>query len=321
MRINFKLLMAIAITVILSVQCNKKSSDPAPTPDPTPSNPTGPNSLTELFAANGAQAVNYTVSATAPSTITANGVNIEIPANAFQTSTSGSVTGNVIVSIKTILTKSQIILSGAQANSSNSKLVSTKGCVKITASQNSQSLRLNGSASGTVNVGVPDGTTMPPPMKKYYVSKLSVTDSTKFWAMENDTNDVSVVWNGSNYMQTAKLDSLKWLNIGKQWDSTCTKVAQSAWVDSTQFNSSNCAVYISFNGSLTVGAMYPIGSGGIYRISNMPLGKGVHIIAIAVKNGQYYEAINSTTIKPATEILSLQPKSLSQIIADLNALP
>lgn len=321
MKINLKLLSAFAIIAMLSVQCNKKSSDPEPTPDPTPTSPTGPNTLAELFAANGAPTVNYTVSATAPSTVTTNGVKIEIPANAFETSTSGTVTGNVVISVKTILTKSQIILSGAQANSSNSKLVSTKGCVKITASQNSQSLRLNGSTSGTVNVGVPDGITTPPPMKKYYVNKLSVTDSTKFWAMENDTNDVSVVWNGSNYVQTAKLDSLKWLNIGKQWDTTGTKVAQTAWVDSTQFNSTNCAVYISFNGSLTVGAMYPIGTSGIYRISNMPLGKGVHIVAIAVKNGQYYEAINTTTVKPATEILNLQPKSLSQIIADLNALP
>ena len=322
MKINLKQIAAIALTSLLMFQCNKKSNDPepTPTPDPTPSGPSL-NTLADLFAANGAPTQNFTVSATTANTITANGVTIEIPANAFETTTSSTVTGNVVVSVKTILTKAQIILSGAQANSTNAKLVATKGCVKITASHNSQSLRLGSSSGGTVFVNVPDGSTMPPPMKKYYVGKLSVTDSTKVWAMESDTNDVTVAWNGSNYVQKAALDSLKWLNVGKQWDTNATKVVQQALVDSTQFNSTNCAVYISYNNSLTVGAMYPIGNSGIYRISNMPLGKGVHIVAIAVKNGQYYMAISATTIKPATESLSLQPVTLSQLTTALNALP
>lgn len=322
MKSKIILFSAAILIAFASTQCKKKKTEES-LPEPTPEQPvTGINSLTELFSTNGAPTETFVVNSTGAQTITtAAGVKVEIPANVFVTSTNGTLTGNVTVAVRTILTKKEIILSGAQANSSNSKLVSTKGCVKITASQNSQSLRLNGSSNGTVNVSVPDGIATPPPMKKYYVSKLSVTDSTKYWKMENDTNDVSVFWNGTNYMQKAVLDSLKWLNIGKQWDSTCTKVVQYAHIDSTQFNLSNCVVYLSYNNSLTAGAMYPIPNTGLYKLSNMPLGKGVHIIAIAVKNGQYYEAINNTTVKPTTESLILQPKSLSQIIADLNALP
>lgn len=160
---------------------------------------------------------------------------------------------------------------------------------------------------------------MLPAAKKYYANKLSVSDSTKIWAMEADTNDVSVVFTGSNYVQKAKLDSLKWLNVGAKWDTTGAKTALTATITSSAWNKNNCAVYISFNGSLTVGAMYEII--GLFRISNMPIGKGVHIIAIGVINGQYYEAINSTTVKPNTEILNLVPKTKAQIQADLSALP
>lgn len=316
-KINF--FLALVIVATTAIQCKKKKTTEDPTTEPEPV-PTGISTIADLFATNGSPFVNFTVSATAPSTITSNGVVIEIPANAFVTNSSGTVTGNVVISVKTILNKSQIILTGAQANSSNAKLVNTKGCVKITASQNSQSLRLSNPTSGTVTVSLPDGTTPLPAAKKYYVSKLSVSDSTKFWAMESDTNDVSVVYTGTNYVQKANLDSLKWLNVGTKWDTLCTKTALSATTTSTVWNKTNCAVYVSLNGSLTVGAMYEI-SPGLFRISNLPIGKGVHIIAIGVINGQYYEAINSTTVKPATEVLNLVPKSLAQIQADLAALP
>lgn len=68
---------------------------------------TGISTVADLFATNGSPNVNFTVSATAPSTITSNGVVIEIPANAFETTSSGTVTGNVIIGVKTILNKSR----------------------------------------------------------------------------------------------------------------------------------------------------------------------------------------------------------------------
>lgn len=146
MKSKISLFLALALTAFAMVECKKKTEEPEPEPEPTPT--AGISTLADLFATNGSPFVNFTVSATAPSTITSNDVTIEFPANAFQTSTSGTVTGNVVISVKTILTKDQIILTGAQANSTNSRLVTTKGCVKLTASQNSQSLRLS-PASGT----------------------------------------------------------------------------------------------------------------------------------------------------------------------------
>lgn len=319
MKSKISLFLALALTAFVMVECKKKTDDPEPEPEPTPS--AGISSLADLFATNGSPFVNFTVSATAPSTITTNDVTIEFPANAFETSTSGTVTGNVVISVKTILTKDQIILSGAQANSTNARLVTTKGCVKLTASQNSQSLRLSPSSGGTVFVSLPDGPVTPPATKKYYVGKLSVSDSTKVWAMEADTNDVQAVWSPtlSKYVHRAGLDSLKWLNVGKQWDTTGLKVAMVATVNASMFNKNNCAVYISFNGSKTIGAMYEI-SPGVYRISNMPNGKGVHIIGISVIDGQYYSAIMSTAVSSGTFGLNMQPTTIAQLATDLKNL-
>jgi len=319
MKSKISLFLALALTAFAMVECKKKTEEPEPEPEPTPT--AGISTLADLFATNGSPFVNFTVSATAPSTITSNDVTIEFPANAFQTSTSGTVTGNVVISVKTILTKDQIILTGAQANSTNSRLVTTKGCVKLTASQNSQSLRLS-PASGTVFVSLPDGPVTPQATKKYYVSKLSVTDSTKVWAMEADTNNVQAVWNPTlgKYVHRAGLDSLKWLNVGKQWDTTGLKVPMVATVNASMFNKNNCAVYISFNGSLTIGAMYEI-SPGVYRISNMPNGKGVHIVGISVIDGQYYSAIMSTAVSTSTFGLNMQPTSFSNLVTSLKNLP
>ena len=319
MKKNIKLIISAVLVTVLSVQCNKKSSDPEPTPDPAPTTP-GSSSITDVFTANGSPNQTFTVSATAPSTINANGVVIEIPSNAFETSTSGTVTGNVVVNVKTILTKSQVILSGAQANSSNAKLVSTKGCVKVTVSQNSQSLRLNSSGTNTVFVSVPDGPTMPPPTKKYYVTKLSVSDSTKYWQMENDTTDIPAVFDGTKYVHRAALDSLKWLNVGKQWDSTVTKTVVTATVNASTFNKNNTAVFISFNNSLTVGALYEV-TPGVFKIKNMPVGKAVHIIGIALINGQYYKSVVSTTVSSTPVGLTFTPITQAQLVAAMALLP
>ena len=320
MKSRISLIMALMMIAFATTQCKKKTAEETPAEEPAPQ--TGINTVAEIISTNGAAAATVTVDAVFASTININGALIEIPNNAFQTATGGTVGGVVSLTVKTILNKSQVILSGAGANSSNSKLVATKGCVKVTASQNTQSLRLNPAGGFFVNVPDPSSPT-PPPMKKYYAPKVTAVDSSVVWALGTDIADVTqrTFTASSTVYHHAQLDSLKWLNVGVQFDSVpATKVPVFVNVDGTRFNKTNTLVYISFNNSLTVGALFEISS-GVFRVSNMPQGKGVHIIGISVINGQYYAAVVSTTISSTPVTLNLLPVSHAAMKNMVSALP
>lgn len=322
MKSRISLFMVLVMIAFATTQCNKKKSETPAEEEPTPTPVTGINTVADIIAANGSAVNTVTVDAQFASTITINGTIIEIPANAFQTSTGGTVSGVATLQVKTILTKSQIIFSGAGANSSSSKLVSTKGCVKATASQNTQSLRLNPAGGFFINVPDPSSAT-PPPMKKYYAPKVTAVDSTQFWALGTDVADIAqrTFSSSATVYHKASLDSLKWLNVGVQFDSVpATKVPVIVNVDGTKFTKSNTMIFISFNGSLTVGALFEI-SNGVFRISNMPQGKGVHIVGISVINGQYYAATLSTLVSSTPINLTLNPVSQTTMKNMIAALP
>lgn len=326
MKFNFKNLFLVAIVLFTVVECKKKSEDPAPEEPvvtPPPSNPATVNTIAQVFADNGAQPVTKQVSASAAQSFTSTGLKIDVPANAFKYTNGSPVTsGAVDVTIKGILTKRDIILSGAPANGgSSNKLIQTKGCIKVSASQNGQTLRLNPNQNFFVNVMEP-GFTPTNNLKKFIAPKVSTVDSTICW--NPDPGDTLV----SNYLDTlsgkyyykARLDSANWLNVGQKWDTLAQKTAVKITTDST-FNKFNTAVYISLNGKLIVGALYEI-SPGLFRISNIPVGRAVHIVGIAVKNGQYYSAILPATITLGfNQSLNLQATTLSQIQTQLNSLP
>ncbi|MGZ3883393.1 MAG: hypothetical protein ACXVPD_04205 [Bacteroidia bacterium] len=317
MILRVKHLFLILFVAVLAAECKKKS-DPAPDTT-TPPTQTGSSNINDVFTNNGSQPQTLQVSGTSAQTVTVNGVKVEIPANAFVTLSNGAVTGTVNLTIKTILTKSEIILSGAGANSSSSRLVQTKGCVKVTASQNNQSLRMSSSSVGSMFVNVPSATSTITPLRKYYTAKVTASDSTMLWKIGTDTTNIPVVFDGVNYQNRAALDSLKWLNVGSQWDTTGAKTTVKVSVGS-QFNKSNTAVYISLNGSLTVGALYE-GSPNLFHIANMPVGKGVNIVGIAIINGQYYSAVLPANVSGTTLNLNLQAVTLGQIQSQLSALP
>lgn len=322
MKSIFRTTLALASFSLLFTQCKKDTQETPVIEEPVPAPaPSGINTIAEVFTAQGAPTQTFTVASGVASTLTVNGVKIEIPANVFLTSVGGStISGNVDVTVRTILDKSEIILSGAGANSTSGKLVSTKGCVKITASQNTQALRL-APGGGGFGVGVPDGTVSPPPMKEFYAGKISAVDSTKIWALGTSTIDIPSAFDSqlNKFVHKATLDSLKWLNVGTQFDTTGAKTAVTVSVAS-QFNKTNSAIYLSFNGSLTVGALFEI-SPGIFRISGMPVGKGAHIVAIAVINGQYYSAVQPLLISPTQVNLNLAATTITQIKSQLATLP
>jgi hypothetical protein len=306
MKSKLTLLAALALMAFTVTQCKKKTDEPV-TEEPAATTPSGANSVADIIAANGSPNNTFTVDAAVGQTVTIHGVKLEIPANAFENSSSIPATGIVTVTVKTILTKPQIILSGAGANSANSRLVTTKGCVKTSASQNSQTLRLNPSTNFFVSV--PDPLVAPAPQKKFYAPKVTATDSTKFWALGTDVNDISLsVYSGQNHHR-AKLDSLKWLNVGVQDNTTGTKVAVTVTVN-PMFNKNNTMIYLSYNGSLTVGALFEI-SPGVFRISNVPAGVATTIVGVAAIDGQYYANLMPFTVSGTTVGLTMNAMSQS----------
>lgn len=319
MKSKLSLLMAVVLIAFASTQCRKKTTEEPAAEEPTPTGPaTTFTAISQVLASLGSQNQTFIVSASSASTLNVNGVLVEIPANSFiDPSTSLPATGNVTVTAKTILTKSQIIFSGAAANTTSSRLVSTKGCVKVTASQNTQSLRVG--SGGTVTVNIPDPSSSIP-MKKYYAQKITATDSTIVWELGTDVNDIPMGNIGSGNHHRAALDSLKWLNVGVMWDSLTSNKSAIILNTDTIFNNTNSVFYLSLNGSLTVGSFYQL-LPGKFRIANIPNGRGVHVIGFGVKNGQYYSGIMSILTTAAAVNLTMVPKSLSQIQAEIAAIP
>jgi hypothetical protein len=245
-----------------------------------------------------------------------------VPANAFKTQSGGTVTGNVNVTIKGVLNKKDIILTGAPANGGNAnKLIATKGCIKVSASQNGQTLRLNPGQNFYVNVMEP-GTSAASNLKKFIASKVSTADSTICWNADPDTLNLPSYLDtlSGKFYYKARIDSANWLNVGAKWDTVATKTSVVVTLGS-QFNKTNTAVYISLNGVMVVGALYEI-SPNVFRISNIPVGRAVNLVAVGVISGQYYSAVMPVTVTLGlNQALTMQATTLSQIQTQLTALP
>ncbi|MDP2387377.1 MAG: hypothetical protein Q8M29_13460 [Bacteroidota bacterium] len=320
MKIKINLLLLASASIILFAQCKKeKNEDPAPTTTTTTGS-TAPATITELFTQNGVQVQSGTALTVSSQTVSLSGVKIEIPANAFVTITGAPVTGTVDLAIKGIFTKKDIILSGAPANSSG-KLIATKGCVKVGASQNSQTLRIAPGANVYVNVPEP-GTTPVMNLKKFYAAQISITDTSKKWRPATDTAAIVPQFDSTTmkYYYPAKLDSVAWLNTGYEWDTVAAKTSVTIVLDSI-YTATNCAVYISLNGKVVVGALYSQGM-GYYSINNIPIGQNVKFVAISIIGGTYYAAYLPATITNGfSSPMTLQATTLSNIQAQLLLLP
>ncbi|MGZ3920343.1 MAG: hypothetical protein ACXVC7_08630 [Bacteroidia bacterium] len=312
----------IALTLTTVTECKKKSSTPEEEPAVVTPTPTPINTIAEVFSSNGVQAQTTNVSATAAQSFSVSGVKIDVPSNAFKTASGGTVTGNVDVSIKGILTKKDIILTGAPANGgSSNRLISTKGCIKVSASQNGQTLRLNPGQNFYVNV-MESGSLPATSARKFIATKISTADSTLCWNADPDSLNIPTYLDtlSGKYYYRARIDSANWLNVGQKWDTTATKTAVTVTL-ATTFNKTNTAVYISLNGIMVVGNLYEI-SPNVFRISNIPVGRAVNLVAIAVINGQYYSAIVSTTTTLGfSQSMTLQATTLSAIQSALTVLP
>ncbi len=106
------------------------------------------------------------------------GMKFDFPANAFIDASGNPVAGSVVISLKEVLSKRDIILSG-KVTQSNGQLLISGGEFQILASQNGQALRLNPAV--TVAVKVPT-TFNTDPMDLFVWGPTAASDST--WVLD-----------------------------------------------------------------------------------------------------------------------------------------
>jgi hypothetical protein len=103
------------------------------------------------------------------------GIKIDFPANAFLDASGNLVTGNVAISLKEVLSKRDIVLSG-KPTQSNGQLLISGGEFQVVASQNGQRLKLNPAVE--VNVKVPTTFNTDPMNLFLWAPAAAASDST-----------------------------------------------------------------------------------------------------------------------------------------------
>lgn len=131
----------------------------------------------------------------------AKGIKIDFPANAFLDASGNPVTGNVKLTLKEVLSKRDILLSG-KTTESNGQILISGGEVQILALQNGQLLKLN--PASNVAVKVPT-TLSTQPMDLFVFGGTTVSDST--WI----TNDKFRVTTSPSYYEFS-LPNFGWIN-------------------------------------------------------------------------------------------------------------
>jgi len=131
----------------------------------------------------------------------AKGIKLDFPANAFLDVSGNPVIGNVKLSLKEVLSKRDILLSG-KFTESNGQLLVSGGEFQILALQNGQLLKLNPAA--TVNINVPT-TLSAAPMDLFEFKQTTGSDST--WML----NQKARVFTAPAYYQFS-LPSFGWVN-------------------------------------------------------------------------------------------------------------
>lgn len=245
----------------------------------------------------------------------AKGMKFDFPANAFIDNNGNPVAGNVVVSLKEVLSKKDIVLSG-KVTESNGQLLITGGEFQILASQNGQALRLNPAV--TVNVKVPT-TLNTDAMNLFVWAPAGVSDST--WVLDQKARVVS-----SPDFYQFNLPSFGWVNCDYFYTNpnpkttiTATPVYSGA-VPSIK----DQRAYMVFDDLKTVAGLPFVLSINKHRSyeNSMPIGlKGkLIILSTDVNNVIYFGHTNFTVSANLNLDVAVTPATAAQIDAVLNTL-
>lgn len=129
------------------------------------------------------------------------GMKFDFPANAFLDAAGNPVAGNVVISLKEVLSKRDIVLSG-KVTQSNGQLLITGGEFQILASQNGQALKLNPAVAVAVSVPTTFNTD---PMNLFVWAPTAASDST--WVLDQKSRVATT----TNFYQF-NLPNFGWIN-------------------------------------------------------------------------------------------------------------
>jgi hypothetical protein len=228
-----------------------------------------------------------------------------------------TVTGNITIELKEIFSKKDMILTGILPMSKYKPLVSG-GEIYINATQNGQTLRLL--PNKIIYATVPAGVNPSYQMQEFYSESNSLFDTTG-WTTNN--NNISVVQDSSGgstfFNYYFQIDSMQWINCDYFWYNTSPKTAVGVSLPS-QFNSTNCLVFMSVDGQNSLGRLFDFGGG--FLTAEWPIGTVVTFIAIAEINGQYYSSFQGgTLVDNHVETISMNATTLTAIRTQLAGLP
>lgn len=321
MKTNVKsMLLVSALATVTILSCKKENSviPQAPVAEQA--------TLSTLFAEKAAPKQTFTIDANQYQTITgAKGTILNIQAGSFKTQSGQAVTGNVTIELREIYSKADMIFSKAPTISNNQVLISG-GELFLEAYQNGAELKL--SSTNSISAMMP--TTNPGPMQEFYSNQNFDVDGDLNWELtdSSSTDSIPVVFDTtgtgtSSYYYYFELDGLNWINCDYFWGHPGPFTDIDVNVGS-EFDGSNCTVYISFDGINSIVSLddYDLNNIFSYGWGSFPQGSNVHIIAIGSVNGQYYSSIVPATLSANfSTTLTLTQTTLSQLTTDINAVP
>ena len=310
-----KIIISSALVVIgLTTACKKEV---IPTPDT--------NNSTTLSSYH-SQIVNqlkqnFTVDATLGGTITGNkGTKVTILPNGLKWSNGQTVTGNVNIELVEIYDRGTMVLTnkptmGILPNGDLAPLVSGgEYYLKIT--QNGTALNTNNG----VYVQVP---TANPDFGMQLFDGILDANANLTWDLTTDSINFNQDSLGSNYGFFD--DAWGWTNVDRFYDDPRPKTTIKVQLPNG-FDNTNANVYITYDGEPTALASMDVFTTDGYFSEHyglIPIGLEIHLIAIAMIDGQLNYAILPQTVD-ADEIMtiaSFSPISEAALVALINDLP
>jgi hypothetical protein len=325
MKTNVKSMLLVSVLATVTILSCKKENSVIPEA-PISEQAT----LSTLFAEKAAPKQTFTIDANQYQKITgAKGTILKIQPGSFKTMSGQTVTGNVTIELREIYSKSDMIFSKAPTMSNNQILISG-GELFLEAYQNGGELTL--ASTNSIAVMVP--TTNPGPMREFYNDLPFSRESQGMelplnWELTDSTytDSIDVIEDSVNNFENPYyyfyLDGMNWINCDYFWGNPGPFTDVNVNVGS-EFNGSNCTIYISFDGQNSVVSLFDYDLNNVfdYGYDSFPQGSNVHIIAVGSVNGQYYSSIVPATLGANfSTTLTLTQTTLSQLTADINALP
>ena len=324
MKTNAKSMLFVSTLIGLTILSCKKENDL----NPAPTNGTGGSgNISTFFNENATPKQTFTINADQYQTITGTkGTILQFQPGSFKTPSGQLVNGSVSIELREMYSKVDMILNKA-TTMSNNKLLVSGGELFLQAFQNGIPLSLT--SSNVVYAKMPTSANSPP-MSEFYSNESFVFEGDLDWSFNDSTSTDSIIvsgdsidFGGYNYYYEFNLDAMNWINCDYFYNS------QGPFTDidvslNTQFNMTNCVVYVSFDGMNSVTSLTDYNDDHTYNYGyeSFPQGLNVHIVAISNINGQLYSSFTPATLTAnfSTNV-TLTATTLAQITANVNSLP